>query len=137
MHNARQHVKGETHGSSVQNERMSIDDVIARAERLRLARAEAGFSSAHAAAQAFNWSPDTYTQHENGTRGIIRSAKKYAKAFKVSPGWLLTGEGAGPGDTASLQLVELTRVAGRMTPERQSLLLALARSMADEDAPGD
>lgn len=116
---------------------MSTDDVMARAERLRLAREEAGFSSAHAAAQAFNWSPDTYTQHENGTRGIIRSAKKYAKAFKVSTGWLLTGEGAGPGDAASLQLAELTRVAGRMAPEKRLLLLAVARSMADEDTPGD
>lgn len=44
---------------------------------------------------------DTYHQHENGQRGIGRVAADYAKAFKVSEAWLLTGEGQGPGERKS------------------------------------
>ncbi|MAM95709.1 S24 family peptidase [uncultured Parvibaculum sp.] len=36
----------------------------------------------------------TYTQHENGTRGIRRDvAARYAAFFRVDIGWLLTGKG--------------------------------------------
>lgn len=63
------------------------------AKRLEKARTDRGFTSARAAAEFFGWSYDTYAQHENGTRGITRAAEKYAKAFRVSKAWLLTGEG--------------------------------------------
>lgn len=60
------------------------------AERLRQARKEAGYDSAQAAAEAFGWNPAAYRHHENGTRRFgPDAAKKYGRAFKVRPGWLL------------------------------------------------
>jgi hypothetical protein len=76
---------------------MKFDDRPMPARRLQEAREKAGFASAKAAATRFGWSPDSYHQHENGQRGITRVAAKYAKAFKVSEAWLLTGDGQGPG----------------------------------------
>lgn len=62
-------------------------------ERLRKAREAAGFPSARAAAKRFHWVESTYSSHENGQTSVPpRAAAKYAKAFKVSPGWILTGE---------------------------------------------
>jgi phage repressor protein C with HTH and peptisase S24 domain len=63
-------------------------------ERLRSARISAGFNSARSAAIKFGWTPSTYAAHENGQNEFDpERASIYAKAFKVSPGWLLTGEG--------------------------------------------
>ncbi|RWO90889.1 helix-turn-helix transcriptional regulator [Mesorhizobium sp.] len=76
---------------------MAFDDRPEPAKRLQIARESAKFSSARAAADFFGWSVDTYHQHENGTRGIGRASARYAKAFRVSEAWLLTGEGQGPG----------------------------------------
>lgn len=60
------------------------------ANRLREARSSAGFPSAAAAAAARGWTTSTYTSHENATRGYgVDEAKKYARAFRVNPGWLL------------------------------------------------
>lgn len=69
------------------------DDRPEYAIRLETARVRRGFTSARAAAEFFGWVYDTYAQHENGTRGIGRASGKYAKAFRVSEAWLLTGEG--------------------------------------------
>lgn len=66
------------------------------AKRLESARISKGFKTAKDAARFHGWIYETYIQHEQGTRGITRAAGKYAKAFKVSEGWLLTGEGQGP-----------------------------------------
>ena len=59
-----------------------------QAERLREARKSRGFRSALAAAKRFGW-PSTYGAHENGTRGIGRMYREYAKKFRVNPAWLL------------------------------------------------
>ncbi len=64
------------------------------AARLRAARAKAGYEQGSDAARAFGWTVSTYGSHENGTRGIGRAAKAYARAFKVPLGWLLNGEGS-------------------------------------------
>ncbi|EHK56843.1 putative phage repressor [Mesorhizobium alhagi CCNWXJ12-2] len=77
---------------------MAYDDRPEPAKRLQIAREAAKFGTAKAAALRFGWNKDSYYQHENGTRGIGRAAAKYAKAFKVSEAWLLTGEGQGPGE---------------------------------------
>lgn len=69
------------------------DDRPDYAIRLQEARERRGFLSARAASEFFGWKYDSYAQHENGTRGIGRVAAKYAKAFRVSEAWLLTGEG--------------------------------------------
>lgn len=61
-----------------------------KADRLRSARQKAGFDSAAEAAQRFGWPEAGYRHHENGTRGFgADAAKKYGRAFKVKPGWLL------------------------------------------------
>lgn len=41
----------------------------------------------------FGFSYSTYSQHERGMVGITRAAKDYARAYRVSEAWLLTGEG--------------------------------------------
>jgi phage repressor protein C with HTH and peptisase S24 domain len=61
-------------------------------ERLVEARRNAGFASASEAAQKFGWTVSTYLGHENGSRGITaEKAELYARAFRVSPEWLLYG----------------------------------------------
>ncbi len=74
---------------------MSFDDRPDFAKRLEQARIDRGFTTAKDAARFFGWTYETYIQHEQGIRGISRAASKYAKAFRVSEGWLLTGEGSG------------------------------------------
>lgn len=62
-------------------------------DRLRDARAKAGYEDAVDAARAYGWTESTYIHHENGTRGLKPDvARKYAKAFKVKPEWLLYGD---------------------------------------------
>lgn len=64
------------------------------AERLKEARRKAGFRSATAAAKAFGWTESTYLGHENGSRGLqIDAALRYARAFRVDWGWLMSGAG--------------------------------------------
>lgn len=62
-------------------------------ERLQKARLEAGYPDAVAAAVAMNIKPPTYFGHENGHRGFVRAARRYADFFHVSMEWLLTGKG--------------------------------------------
>lgn len=68
------------------------------AERLREARKAAGFKRAVDAATSLGVQYQTYAGHENGNRGFdSEAAAKYARRFKVSLDWLLTGKGDGPG----------------------------------------
>lgn len=65
-------------------------------ERLAKARAEAGYKSARKAAEAMGANYNTYAQHENMTQGreLPRNAAiRYARFFRVSLEWLLTGRG--------------------------------------------
>ena len=86
----------ETHCDFVHFAHMKFDDRPEPAKRLEQARLARGFSEARQAADAFGWNYHTYAQHENGTRGIVRAAARYAKAYGVSEAWLLTGSGSGP-----------------------------------------
>lgn len=59
-------------------------------DRLKEAREKAGFATAADAARCFGWEIPAYRHHENGTRAFdIAAAKRYARAFRVNPGWLL------------------------------------------------
>jgi hypothetical protein len=80
---------------------MDFDDRPEAAKRLVKAREGRGFRNPKDAANYFGWTYETYIQHEQGTRGITRAAARYAKAFRVSEGWLLTGEGTGSADKVS------------------------------------
>ena len=64
-------------------------------DRLKKAREQAGFETAADAARKFGWTETTYRAHENGQRNIPRErAPVYARAFRVSPEWLLYGRGS-------------------------------------------
>ena len=61
--------------------------------RLKEVRILRGFKTSTDAAKRFGWVHSTYRSHENGTRPLSRdAAMTYAKAFRVSVGWLLVGE---------------------------------------------
>ena len=63
-------------------------------DRLRKRREKAGYKTANDAARAFGWNENTYKSHESGIRGLKRSvATRYAKAFRTTAGYLLTGQG--------------------------------------------
>lgn len=65
------------------------DRRITKARRLRDAR-KAKFDTAAEAALAYGFKKPTLTSHENATRPFDDDdALRYAKAFKVSPSWLL------------------------------------------------
>jgi hypothetical protein len=65
-----------------------------QAEHLMQARSAAGYAMPTDAARAFGWNWPTYYSHENGNRGLTsKTAARYGKAFRVSPAWLLIGEG--------------------------------------------
>lgn len=61
-------------------------------DRLRLARRQAGFPSARAAALAHGWTVSTYTGHEGTGNDIsVEAAAKYAAAYERSLAWLIAG----------------------------------------------
>lgn len=81
------------------------------ADRLRKARIAAGYDSASAAVRAYGWNGPAYTHHENGTRGItVEAAKRYARAFRVNPGWLLALDKveSAPSQASRERIVEVT-----------------------------
>lgn len=62
-------------------------------ERLKAARAAAGYAGATEAARAMGRSAPTYLAHENGSRGFPHAAADYARFFAVDLDWLMTGRG--------------------------------------------
>lgn len=98
---------------------------------MKLARLRAKYRDAKHAADAHGWNYDTYKTHESGKRSISPTrAKVYAKAFRVSAGYILTGEvTGGPLDPVLaripirvvplmnlVKIEELKAVAGGATP---------------------
>lgn len=70
-------------------------------DRLLQARKNAGFGSARKAAIKYGWGVSTYAAHENGQNKFDpETALAYAKKFKTSAAWLLTGEGEEPPERA-------------------------------------
>lgn len=63
------------------------------AERLTASRIRAGFATRESAVDAFGWQLSAYNHHESDRRGFsVDQAKRYGRAFKVSPAWLLALE---------------------------------------------
>jgi phage repressor protein C with HTH and peptisase S24 domain len=86
--------------------------VLAQSERLRAARTASGFKKAAEAIAKFRWKQSTYMAHENGQNGIGSiAAIEYGRAFKVDPGWILTGHGKGIEADASTGKTEDRTVA--------------------------
>ena len=66
------------------------------ATRLRTARIRAGYNTVADACDRFGWdNPPARRHHDNGTRPYfnIATALEYARAYKVSPGYLLGLDG--------------------------------------------
>lgn len=63
--------------------------------RLAEARKKAGYATASDAARAMGLAVPSYSAHENGTRprGASENAERYARFYRVSLEWLLTGKG--------------------------------------------
>ena len=68
-------------------------DMLDAHDRLVKARIAAGYATAADAARAMGIGPSGYYNHENGYRKLSVSAPRYAKFFRVSLEWLLTGKG--------------------------------------------
>lgn len=82
------------------------------ADRLKELR-EKRFETAKAAADAHGWNEVTYRSHESGGRNIpMTAARKYATAFRSSPGYILGLENGGNSEPVnSVVSVPLVAVA--------------------------
>lgn len=86
-------------------------------DRLLKARKSAQISGPAEAAAAMGISRFTYTQHENGTRGFKKdSAARYAKKFRVSLEWLLTGKGDMKGKPETVPVVGMVGAGAKIIP---------------------
>lgn len=100
------------------------------ADRLRIARLRAGFSSGKDAAEAMGIAVSTYLGHENGSRGIKPGmATRYAKRFKVSEQWLLYGTGKAPGSDGDVT-AEVVSIIDRLPPLQRAEALGYLRALA-------
>lgn len=68
-------------------------------KRLRWIREKRGYAKAAEAARAMRnkglrVADSTYQGHENGSRGVTKNTRVYARFFKCSEGWLRYGEGS-------------------------------------------
>lgn len=76
------------------------------AERLKFARQQAGFRTATEAAESLGVGAPTYTHHENGTRAPRNDdLAHYARRFRVTTDWLLTGKTGGITDSSCMSAV--------------------------------
>jgi transcriptional regulator with XRE-family HTH domain len=106
-------------------------------ERLRRARERANLTGPAEAARKFGWNKETYKSHENGARGIRRSvAERYAKAFRVSAAWILTGEDESA-STLSRDEQALVNKYRKLPPEGQRAIFAVADSYLSRETPPD
>lgn len=96
--------------------------------RLKKARLQAGFKTARAASESLGVPYSTYSQHENGTRGIVREADLYARRFKVSLDWLLRGRASGADLGYDVALVEDTKSPPELT-------IVQTKTLANKSAP--
>lgn len=97
MHSSIVHYALEERKCLLHRQRRYADFMDTPGDRLKAARVAAGYSSAAEAAEAMGLANATYTQHENGIRGIPKDkAPIYARRFKVSEEWLLYGKGGKP-----------------------------------------
>lgn len=78
--------------------------------RLAKARSAAGYASASEAARAMGVPVPSYSHHENGNRGFAKLADRYARFFRVSVEWLLTGRGEMRARVTQLMLAVMGKV---------------------------
>jgi SOS-response transcriptional repressor LexA len=119
-----------------------IDIMETPAQRLKLAREKAGYTSAKAGADALGIKEAGYRHHENGTRDIsYRAAQRYAKFFKTTAEWLIDGakeeEDLGPKQARQVPLISWVG-AGQLGPVAPIDSIEAAGKIAvDRLPPGD
>lgn len=117
---------------------MDITRIDEQAARLREVRKLRGFTSAKEAAERFNFVYATYSQHERGSVAITRAARDYARAYKVSEAWLLTGEGKGPDATRSVPVMGYVGAGAEVEPDYEQVPAeGLDQINVPFDLPGD
>lgn len=103
------------------------------AKRLESARIARGFKTAKSACEYFGWNYNSYAQHEQGNRGISRISSTYARAYRVSEAWLLTGEGKGPSaknDSHHSEIDdEFNQLIAEATEQEKQAMLPLLRTL--------
>lgn len=99
-------------------------------ERLKFAREQAGYKTVEEAAKALNVNVNTYRQHENDTRnlgGIPRErAPQYARKYRVSLEWLLTGIGEMRGTPKGELINFIDKLSEDQMPQAKAFLEFLA-----------
>ena len=107
-------------------------------ERLRAARKAAGYATAIDAAKAFGWNKNTVTSNENGNRTFSReAAERYANAYHVDLGWLLTGKGDMKGATDPAKSAEIVDIWSRIPDKRErEAWLNMGKALADKKDSG-
>lgn len=89
-------------------------------ERLQHARERAGYVTKADGARAAGVGVTTYVAHESGQNGFNEKlAMAYAKAFRVSPQWLMFGIGKpsdGPKEAASVAIIDAPTTTVRDMP---------------------
>ena len=105
------------------------------AERLRIARLRAGFTTGKEAAEAMGFPVSTYLAHENGSRGYpAGKAATYARKFKVPEVWLLYGTGPGPGtEKRGDETGEVVSIINHLPPTRREEALRYLRFLAESE----
>lgn len=108
------------------------------AERLRIARLRAGFSTGKEAAEALGFPVSTYLAHENGSRGYpAKKAFTYARRFKVREQWLLYGVGPAPGEnTGDGATAEVIDIMDHLPPLQRAEALGYLRALRGIKDPG-
>lgn len=90
-------------------------------DRLKNAREAAKFTSARSAALRYGWNPSTYASHENGQTPVPPdAAKAYARAFKSSQAWILTGEGSSAAQNI-INVMGMIGAGGLISPEYEQV----------------
>lgn len=115
-------------------------------DRLRKARAAAGYETASEAARALGVSVSTYSAHENGQNGFkAKDAARYARMFKVDSAWLMMGTprlsaAQAPNDEPNPHASLAERIAWYWSmlstedQELRSVLVALLQTLEKQDA---
>ena len=77
---------------------MDEDDLISAGQRLRWARARAGYATAKAAAKALRIGEVSYRAYENDQHGFSKHVTLLARTFGISVEWLMDGGPTPDGD---------------------------------------
>lgn len=92
------------------------------AARLKQARRTAGFHTAGEAAEALGVEYPTYAAHENGSRKFdLETAALYARRYRVSLDWLISGRGEGPEMIVTVRVMGYLGAGAEVEPDYEQV----------------